>query len=581
VSYKKIPIDVDNAIGEFREARESDLVHNGNLSKFYRFVNKKLRSQSTFPPLKIIESNTSDTTCIKSTEKATRPTNNKVKNKTINVRIVTDSSEKAVLFNKYFASNFTRDNNKVPVINPLTNGNVSINSTNFPYNTIKKVLEKLPSKCSLSPDGFTAFFLKNIASEAAVPLSFLFELSMKTGEIPLIWKKGIIRPFHKKGPASTISNYRPISLTCICSKVMESVIANNMLTYLRANNLISKSQFGFLSKRSTCTQQLDSLEDWVNAFNNKLRTDVIFVDLAKAFDSVCHTKLIHKLSSFGIKYELLDWITNFLSKRSQQVLIDECMSDLEHVVSGVPQGSVLGPILFLLYVNDIDTCCDLPSKAKTFADDTKFYQSYLTIEEITLHYTFSNLEKWAQDWQLQIEQTKCYHLCIGDVSIPTTTYSIISHEIDTKKSIDDLGIILTSDLKFSTHCDAIASKAFSRANLILKAFSSNNQNILVTAFITYVRPILEYNSCTWNPYLLKDIEKIEAVQRFITRKICMRCKICYDSYTDRLRILNLQSLEFRRLKADIVMTYKIIHGLVDLDKNKFFNFRQSKTRGNP
>jgi hypothetical protein len=287
-----------------------------------------------------------------------------------------------------------------------------------------------------------------------------------------------------------------------------------------------------------------------------------------------------QLSSFGVKYELQDWIANFLFKRSQQVIVDACMSDLEEVVSGVPQGSVLGPILFLLYVSDIDTCCHSSSKAKTFADDTKFYQSYSLSEELALPITFSNLEKWANKWQLKIEQTKCYHLSTGHFSIPSTTYSIMTRKVKSKVSVDDLGILLTSDLKFAAYCETIVSKAFARANLILKAFSSNDHKLLIIAYTTYVRHILEYNSCTWNPYLLKDIEKLESVQRFFTRKVCTRCKINYESYNDRLIQFNLQPLEFRRLKADICMTYKIIHNLVDLEKEKFFNFRKSITRGN-
>ena len=209
---------------------------------------------------------------------------------------------------------------------------------------------------------------------------------------------------------SAINNYRPISLTSICCKIMESIIKDHLMSYLLFNNLISKAQHGFLAKKSTLTNLMNCMNDWTNFYNNNKSVDVIFLDLAKAIDSVCHRKLIQKLRCYGIQGNLLLWIECFL-KRQQRVRINNSFSDWANVESGVPQGSVLGPLLFLLYINDaLDVVHN--SKNVLYADDWVIYTSMDDDGGPSLQKNLDNINSWSTEWQLTIATSKCFQLHI-------------------------------------------------------------------------------------------------------------------------------------------------------------------------
>ena len=275
-----------------------------------------------------------------------------------------------------------------------------------------------------------------------------------------------------------------------------------------------------------------------------------------------------KLSVYDIGYELYNWIKNFLKNRTQQVLIENSLSRHEEVRSGVPQGSVLGPVLFLLFINDITRTLNNSVCCKLFADDLKLYSSVDTSMtnnplQKSLDMTFS----WSQIWQLPINQVKCNVIQIGSRHDAGQHYTMNGQIIQPLHSISDLGVEIDGGLKFSTHINNVATKAFQRLGIIFRGFSTRNPDFLVRAYKTYVRPILDYCSSVWNPFLQKDIDLLESVQRYFTRRI-PNLKIY--SYSERLQILHLDSLEVRRLKADLAMYYKILYGLVDLDAELFF-----------
>jgi ribonucleases P/MRP protein subunit RPP40 len=428
------------------------------------------------------------------------------------------------------------------------------------------VLRELKPKFSSGPDGYSAFFLKNIASQIAFPLYLLFNQSFCCSDIPSVWRQAVVIPVFKKGNASECNNYRPISLTCICCKLMETIIKKQVIDFLLRHGSISKQQHGFLSKHSTCSQIIECVNDWSLALNNRKQVDVVYIDFCKAFDSVVHKKLIHKLESLGIRGKLLLWIEAFLSNRTQAVKIAKAVSRSVDVISGVPQGSVLGPLLFLVYINDIVDVFDSKVQIKLFADDAKIY---VVVNDITdcehMQYYIDKLVSWANCWQLKISIPKCACLHLGTRRV-NYQYLIGGESLPDVDSMVDLGVTVSTNLKFSKHISCIVNRAHQRACLILRCFKCRDPETLCRAFVVYIRPLLEYCSQVWSPCYLTDICKLERVQRQFTKRLKGMRNL---SYGMRLEKLNLETLELRRLKFDLIFVYKIMHGLVSVDNNIF------------
>jgi ribonuclease P/MRP protein subunit RPP40 len=364
--------------------------------------------------------------------------------------------------------------------------------------------------------------------------------------------------------------------------LMEGIIHDCIIFYLRKRGLISKQQFGFLAKRSTGLQLLSTLSDWVSAIQNRKCVDAMYIDYQKAFDSVSHPKLILKMQAYGIGAELLTWITNFLSDRKQCVVLDDCKSGFRAVTSGVPQGSVLGLLLFLIFINDLPECFSCEScYCKMFADDAKF--NYIFSREDDNHVfcrCLSHFCTWSDTWQLRIAFQKCsvLHLGVGNAK---SDYALNGINIAKTDYVRDLGISISTDLKFTRYISEISASAKNRISLLFRAFRTQDFTVLVRAFYTYVRPLVEYETVVWSSHLLKDIDSIESVQCYFTRRLFARCKIPYVDYAQRLTYLKMDTLEKRRVKNDLICTYKILNNLVDIDANLFFNVTgATRTSGN-
>ena len=370
-------------------------------------------------------------------------------------------------------------------------------------------------------------------------------------------------PVFKKGQSGDPCNYRPISLTCIACKLMECGVKDTMLTFLKNCGILNASQHGFMMSKSTTTQLLECNFDWNAAIKNKHGVDVVYLDFAKAFDSVVHSKLIVKLRSYGVSDMILRWIDAFLSNRFQYVRIDSCVSGLCSVISGVPQGSVLGPVLFIVYVNDISDCIASNVTVKLFADDTKLYTVITKDDDncAQLQHSLDSIASWAEHWQLKLSPKKCavMHITPRRPNVAAADYTIGCVTLPVVDQFTDLGVSYDNHLRFSCHIDKIVSKASSRARLILKCFCSRDSVLLTRAYCTYVRPLLEFSSVIWSPHTKKDINRIESVQRKFTRAVC-NLRGC--TYEERLLNLGLDSLLCRRIKADLILCYKMLHGLI-------------------
>ena len=277
-----------------------------------------------------------------------------------------------------------------------------------------------------------------------------------------------------------------------------------------------------------------------------------------------------KLEHYGINGKLLRWIRSFLSNRSQCVVLENIYSSVCDVASGVPQGSVLGPLLFIIYINDIEDVCSGDCSLQLFADDVKLYSKIDLCNGSNLQQSLNNLVEWASVWQMSINISKCFVLPVcKKSSLVCRKYFIKGQCINISSNILDLGITISSDLSFQLHINNIVAKARQRVSTLFRGFTSRNLIIMRNAFICYVRPLLEYNSIIWNPSHIYLIALIEKVQRNFTKRIP---SLASKSYQERLTVLNLEPLELRRLRFDLIYYYKVLNNLSPLEPSNLFSF---------
>jgi hypothetical protein len=494
-------------------------------------------------------------------------------------KLVTAEAEIATVLNEHFVKVGVVDDDLLPLINVHTT--VELNSISFDTNIIRGIINRLNNTSSPGPDGFPPVMFKNLVHQLADPMVILYSLIFHSGQIPDEWKRAIVKPIFKKGSSSDPNNYRPISLTSIFCKIFESCIKLQLLSYLKTNSFISVHQHGFLSKHSTTTNLLESLNDWTNSLDHSSFVKVVYTDFAKAFDVVSSTKLIYKLENqYGIRGKLLSCFKSFITGRIQCVSVGSSKSSFLPLISGVPQGSVLGPFLFLLFINDLPEICDSGFKGKLFADDAKLYNcNDYRLDPESVQHTLDKLFEWSKNWQLNLSVYKCGSLLLkGSSSFEDEHELLLDNErLNVLDEISDLGVIVDNHLTYSSHIDNIVSKANQRIFLIFKAFQSRDVSLFVFAFKTYVLPILDYCSSIWYPHKLHDIDRLESVQRYFTKRLS---GLWDTSYSNRLLHCKLTSLELRRLFFDIVLCYKIVYSLIGLKFTDFFEIdKNTITRG--
>ena len=303
--------------------------------------------------------------------------------------------------------------------------------------------------------------------------------------------------------------------------------------------------------------------------------DVVYLDFSEAFDKVPHKRLVTKLSWYFISDKIVDWVENWLSNRKQRVVLNGCKSDWLSVTSGVPQGSVLGPVLFIVYINDLDE--DIANFVLKFADDTKVYCNVSPTDNTsTLQGDLDTMYDWSVKWQMYFNADKCKCLHLGHNN-PAIDYHVGGKHVVNVQSERDLGVTLGNSLNGSLQCAKVVGTANRILSSINRTFSCNSLHNIMKLYKSLVRPHLEYCCQAWRPYLQKDVNNLERVQRRATRIIPEISKL---SYTDRLSKCNLLSLEMRRLRADLIEVFKIVKGFEGIDPNYFFKFiNDTRTRG--
>lgn len=496
--------------------------------------------------------------------------------------LLTDNPKtKAEILNKFFSSVFTEENTEdIPTL-PSRNPGNDLSAIIITPELVEKKIKKLKASKAPGPDGIHNKWLLELCDCVCEPLSRIFNKSLQTGIIPKEWKIAHVIPIFKSGDKHDSGNYRPVSLTSICSRLLESIVKEQLMNHMEDNNLFTEHQFGFRSGYSCVTQLLHIFEEWSKAIDDHHVVDVIYLDFRKAFDTVPHLRLLNKLKAYGIHGQFLEWIQNFLRDRRQRVSINGHFSDWADVISGIPQGSVLGPTLFLIFIND------LPDKVnnlvKIFADDTKIYSIINDEEDCqAMQRDLDNLSEWSKSWQLGFNAKKCKSMHIG-FNNTKHVYTMLDSTTGNRTEIlqveeeIDLGVTFQSDLKFNKHIVKCVNKANKMIGIIRRTFTSLDKEMFLTLYKSMIRPYMEYATTVWSPHLKKDIFILENTQRRATKLVKEIKDLPYET---RLRFLGLPTLSYRRSRNDMIQVYKILNQIDKLDKDIFFKeCNQSSTRG--
>lgn len=483
-----------------------------------------------------------------------------------------NSNEKATIFNDTFKSVFHPAAPNPHSFLPLegSDGGPPFVCT---AEGICKLLTALPSNKSCGPDGVSGDMLRLTSSVSAKFLARIFNKSLLEGVVPEDWKTAAVVPIFKKGSRHDPSNYRPISLTCISCKVMEHIIVSYLYKYLENLNFFSSSQFGF-RKGSSCELLLTVLAQRVTSWLDEgLQVDFLLFDFRRAFDMVQHNKLLLKMESYNIDPYIICWFQSFLSGRSQFVQMDGVKSDSVSVTSGVPQGSVSGPLLFLLFINDLPDILQ-GVDSFLFADDTSIVAPIRSVSDhVLLQNTIDRLVSWCTIWGLPLNKDKTTLLRIARrKSSNISSFSYLTEGVPVKSlpTVKYLGVTLNDSWTWSDHILEKCNKAKQTLAFIGRSYRQAPPESKITLVNSIVRPQLTYCSACWDPHQSRDIEILEGVQRRAARTVnhLWAKDVCV---TKLLSDLGWCKLEEARYEHRLSLFYDIFYGNTILDRSGFMN----------
>ena len=442
-----------------------------------------------------------------------------------------------------------------------------------------EAVKEIRANSSPGHDGIPAVLLKNTMLHLAKPLCILWNESLRHGQIPSPVKIGKITPIYKGGDKRKRKNYRPVSLTSHIIKLVERVIAKKVIQHLEAENLYNNGQHGFRRGRSCLSQLLQHYQNILEYLSLGQDVDVVYLDFSKAFDKVDHNILLAKLKNIGISEQLCVWISSFLKDRKQFVAVEGSFSAESSVISGVPQGTVLGPLLFLIFIADISD--DLTSSTATsFADDTRVMKPLSRLHDCeALQEDLGRVYDWARANNMSFNGDKFELLrySVNNEAIPFQYLTSESTAIEAKTEVTDLGVLMSSNADFKSHIEHIIKKAKERMSWIFRVFLTREPEPMLTLYRALVLPILEYCSQLWHPVQLGVSRNLEAIQRSFTSRLRGVESL---NYWERLEALKLYSLERRRERYMAIYIWKIIVGLVpNLDGTRKVVVLHSDRRG--
>ena len=448
---------------------------------------------------------------------------------------------------------------------------------------VRDLLATLDTNKAYGPDDLSPKVLKEAGPAIVKSVVKLFNLSLSTGIFPRNWKLANVVPLYKKAEDYFTSNYRPISLLSILAKVFERVVFKYLFNYFRDNFMISIWQSGFLPGTSTVTQLVEIYDQFCKAVSNGKDIRVVFLDISKAFDRVWHEGLIYKLKGHGIRGTLLRWIQSYLADRQQRVIINGAKSEWGSIKAGVPQGSVLGPLLFLIFINDI-TYVIRHCKIRLFADDTCLYIEVDDPEEaaVALNHDLTNIQKWADRWLITFSPPKTEDMVISNKRPrPHPELKLDGETIKKVTSHKHLGVHLTNDLSWNKHAEETAKKANKCLGVIRPLKHRLDRRSLETLYTSYVRPVIEYADVVWdvpadNRHTLKILDKVQKEAAKIVSGATSRC-----STAELHNELGWEPLAKRRKLHRASMMHKVELGLAPTYLQELIPDRvQARTRYN-
>ncbi|CAH8546386.1 unnamed protein product [Dicrocoelium dendriticum] len=421
--------------------------------------------------------------------------------------------------------------------------------------TAGMVLKKLLCMRKHSSPGIDNIHPKSLAvmgESLAEPLARFFQRCFDQMYVPEMWKCGIITPIHKGGSRSDPANYRPVTLLPVLSKVMEAIVADVLTAYLEESAFLAHEQHGFRRNRSCTTNLMLARSSWTKLIDSGAGVDVVYLDFSKAFDRLDHGILICKLQSFGIGDPLLGWITSFLLHRSLEVKVRGSLSHPIQVECGVPQGSVLGPRLFLMYIDDIAAL--ILSNCLLYADDIKVWRAINTPDDSAiLQEDLDKVYAWSVQNQLPFNTEKCRVLHLRHQS--AFFYKLGDHVLHTTAEEKDLGVLIQSDLGCSAQAKKASNASIRNLGLLRRTFGRFDPSVFHQLLGAYIRPHVEYAIQVWQPWLRKDLSDLEKPQRRATKNVKGLGQLRYE---DRLRSLGIFSGQYRRLRGDLILAYQIL-----------------------
>ena len=532
---KQHDLYVNNLVGDVK----------ANPRDFYRYINSQKKDTQGIPPLK--------------------RKNGK--------GVAQSDLEKAEEFNGQFTDVFSKnEHTQVPL---LDRSAPFMNDIAVSKDGVIKLLKGLNPSKALGPDELHPRVLKELARELGPVFAHLFQQSIDTGEIPKEWSLANICPLFKKSDRSLACNYRPVSLTCVPCKLLEHIVCSNIMAHLDEYKLLSDRQHAFRKGHSCETQLTTVINDWAKILDNRGQVDTFILDFEKAFDTPPHELLKSKLFSCGIGGKTLKWIDSFLCFRQQRVVVNGVKSDWAPVLSGVPQGTVLGPLLFSLYINDISS--DIESEIRLFADDCVCYREIKDEKDkMKLQRDIDRLGSWARKWGMRFQPVKCNMMQLTRKRIKKihASYTLEGTNLENVESIKYLGVTITSDLRWNTHVSNVCTKANRTLGFLRRNLYSCPQEVKEAAYKGLVRPVLDYGSSVWDPPGVVLQEELESVQKRAARFVTGNYNYETGSMTGILGQLKWESLKKRRKDNRLILLYKGLKGKASVPTDDLI----SKTR---